>query len=89
MSGEDGSGIVHEQTPSSFEKEIPTSVEIGDKVELKINGIGFWAEVTSSNGHDLEAFSLEALEFSDGANVDIGDELHFNLSNIARCKHPA
>lgn len=87
VSGEDGSGIVHEQGLTSFDDEIPTDVSTGDRVELQINGAGLWAEVTVSNGHNLEGLSLDALEASNGTTIEIGDELQFNLSNIARCKH--
>lgn len=87
VNGEDGSGIVHEQELNSFEEDIPTNVSVGDKVELKINGKGFWAEVTGVTGSDVDGFSLDSLETSNGVEIDLGDELQFSLSNIARCLH--
>lgn len=61
----------------------------GNRVELQINGFGLWAEVTASNGHNLEGLSLEALEASNGTTIEIGDELQSNFSNIVRCTHSA
>lgn len=89
VSGEDGSGIVHEQELASFDEEIPTIVSPGDRVELQLDGSNFWVEVTASNEDSLEGLSLEPLEASNGIAIEIGDELQFNLSNIARCKHTA
>ena len=87
VSGEDGSGVVHEQEQSCFGEEIPTSFNRGDIVELQIASVRFWAEVTTSNGRHIEISALEKLNASNGAMMDIGDVLQFNLSNIVRCKH--
>lgn len=89
VSGEDGSGIVHEQELASFDEEIPTIVSPGDRVELQLDGSSLWVEVTTSNEDSLEGLSLETLEASNGIAIEIGDELQFTLTNIARCKHTA
>jgi len=90
ISGENGSGIMHElEQMDSFEDEIPTRVNIGDTVELQINGARFLAEVSGIDGTEVEGVALKSAGDLDDQYVEKGQELQFSLMHIVRCIHPA
>ena len=86
VSAKDGSGILFQSSIDDGDG-IQLEVEVGDIVELFVDGDDVFAEVTGIDGRNVYGIVSEIPFSSRGCGIEEGQEISFQLKNISRCIH--
>ncbi|MGI9572532.1 hypothetical protein ACRYJU_00485 [Alloalcanivorax xenomutans] len=86
VSAKDGSGILFQSSIDEGEA-ILLAVEVGDIVELFIDGDDLLAEVTDVDGRNVYGVVSQVPFTSRNCGLEEGEDISFQLKNISRCMH--
>ncbi len=86
-SGEDGSGIVHEQELDSCDSEVSCEIEVGNTVELFVGGENIFARITDIDNPGIEGVVTKIPFASTNTGLEEHEIAQFGLANISRCIH--